>query len=103
MDENEANEPMVDAKENGTASTDGESGKGSVRRPKVSVGGVKPDTLLARIGTRGVVLGIVALVVVAVLFVPPVSLLDRLAVVGYESLSAENPAVSHLDGLTLRV
>jgi hypothetical protein len=59
--------------------------------------------LKGRIGTRGVFLGVVGVLVVAALLLPPISLLDRLAIVGYETLSAENASVSHPDGVVLRL
>ncbi len=54
-------------------------------------------------GLRNLVLGAVALLVVAVGLLPPVSALHRLGIVGFETLSANSAAVSHPDGLTLRV
>lgn len=45
----------------------------------------------------------VALAIIVALFVPPVSLLERLAVVGYQTLGAQKVAVEHPDGLILRV
>ncbi|MGD2165741.1 MAG: NBR1-Ig-like domain-containing protein [Anaerolineae bacterium] len=58
---------------------------------------------MQRIGLSRLVLGLVALLVVAALLLPPISLLDRLGVVGYETLSPSRVAVSHPDGLTLQV
>ncbi len=58
---------------------------------------------LGQAGFRRVILGAVAALVVAAAFLPPLSLLHRLGIVGYETLDAENTAVSHSDGLTLRV
>jgi hypothetical protein len=59
--------------------------------------------LTERIGGRGLVLGVVALLVVAAVLLPPVSLLNRLGIVGYESLSADRVSVSHADGIILQV
>jgi hypothetical protein len=56
-----------------------------------------------RIGTRGLFLGVVGLLVVVALLLPPISLLSRLGIVGFETLSADNDAVSHADGVVLRV
>ncbi len=56
-----------------------------------------------RSGLRWAVVGLVSLLVIAALFVPPVSLLDRSGLIGYETLSAENASVSHPDGVTLQV
>jgi len=59
--------------------------------------------LLRRIGFNRLVLGVVSLLVIVALLLPPISLLRRLGVVGYETLSANSVAVSHPDGLTLQV
>jgi len=47
--------------------------------------------------------GLVALLVIAGLLLPPVSLLRRLGLVGYTMLAADNETVSHPDGLSLCV
>ena len=56
-----------------------------------------------KIGFGRTVLGIVALLVVVAALLPPISLLQRLGLVGYQTLSAKNAVVSHPDGLTLQV
>ena len=56
----------------------------------------------ARIGIIVLAVLGVALILVA-LFLPPLSLLDRLGIFGYSALSADSPEVSHPDGLTVRV
>jgi len=58
---------------------------------------------MRRIGFGRVVLGVVAILLVVALLLPPISLLRRLGLVGYETLSADSVAVSHPDGLTLQV
>ena len=45
----------------------------------------------------------VGALVIAALLLPPVSLLERLGIVGYTILDAANPSISHPDGLTLSV
>ncbi len=49
------------------------------------------------------VYGAIAFLVIGALLLPPVSLPQRLHITGYTRLSAENPSVSHPDGLTVRV
>jgi spore germination protein YaaH len=59
-----------------------------------------------QVGDNTWIYGVAALVVVVLivaLFIPPFSLLQRLGITGFTVLSAKNPAVSHPDGLTLRV
>jgi hypothetical protein len=43
------------------------------------------------------------ILILVALFLPPLSLLQRLGILGYTRLDAENPEVSHLDGVTMRV
>ena len=50
-----------------------------------------------------VILGFVAVLVIVGLFLPPISLAQRLFQGGSERLSADSPQVSHPDGLTLSV
>jgi spore germination protein YaaH len=59
--------------------------------------------LLRRIGLSRLVLGVVGLLVIVAVLLPPISLLSRLGIVGYETLNADNVAVSHPDGVTLQV
>jgi len=59
--------------------------------------------LLRGIGFSRVVFGVLAVLVVVALLLPPLSLLQRFGVVGYETLSASQSVVSHPDGLTLQV
>ena len=47
--------------------------------------------------------GVIGVLIIVALTLPPVSLLQRLGIVGYTTLSAENNTVSHPDGLTLTV
>jgi hypothetical protein len=61
------------------------------------------DWLTGRIGARGLVLGVVGLLVIVALLLPPISLLNRLGIVGYETLSADTASVSHPDGIVLKV
>lgn len=98
MDEKTRGRPTGDAEEKGPASTDKPGGN-----PMGGAQSVTLVSLLGHVGVRGAVLGILALVLVAALFLPPASLLERLAIVGYETLSAENVAVSYPEGLTLQV
>jgi len=43
----------------------------------------------------------IGVLVVAALFLPPASLLQRLGLVGYASLNADNPCASHSDGISV--
>ena len=47
--------------------------------------------------------GVIGVLVIIALLLPPISLLERLGIVGYTTLNAENASVSHPDGLTLSV
>jgi len=47
--------------------------------------------------------GMIAILIVVALFLPPVSLLGRLGLVGYTTLNAEKGSISHPDGLTLSI
>ncbi|MEA3341949.1 MAG: hypothetical protein U9R15_18455, partial [Chloroflexota bacterium] len=47
--------------------------------------------------------GMIGVLVIVALMLPPVSLLHRLGIVGYTTINAENSSVSHPDGLTLSV
>ena len=58
---------------------------------------------IREIGFTRAVIGIVSILVILALLLPPISLLRRLGIVGYEPLSASHVAVSHPDGLTLQV
>lgn len=49
------------------------------------------------------VYGAIAFLVIGALLLPPISLPQRLHITGYTPLNAENPSVSHPDGLTVRV
>ncbi len=51
----------------------------------------------------GWVYGLIAVFVVVALLLPPISLPQRLGLVGYTRLNADNPSVSHPDGITVRV
>jgi hypothetical protein len=59
--------------------------------------------LIRRIGFGRLLLGVVALLVIAAAFLPPISLLRRMGVIGYETLNADTILVSHPDGVSLRV
>ena len=59
--------------------------------------------LVERIGFGRLVSGAVALFVIAALLLPPISILQRLGLVGYETLNADHAMVSHPDGMTLQV
>ena len=47
--------------------------------------------------------GVVAVVVIILLLLPPVSLLTRLGIGGYDTLDASSSSISHTDGLTMSV
>ncbi|MEE8389949.1 MAG: NBR1-Ig-like domain-containing protein, partial [Anaerolineae bacterium] len=47
--------------------------------------------------------GLVAVVIIIALLLPPVSLLKRLGITGYTALNAQDSSISHADGLTLSV
>ena len=47
--------------------------------------------------------GVIGILIVVALFLPPVSLLGRLGLVGYTTLNAEKGSISHPDGLTVSV
>jgi len=47
--------------------------------------------------------GVIGVLVIVALLLPPISLLERLGIVGYTTINAENSATSHPDGLTLSV
>jgi hypothetical protein len=59
--------------------------------------------LLRRIGLTRLVVGVIAVLAVVALLVPPISLLSRLGIVGYQTLNADSVTVSHPDGVTLQV
>ena len=68
--------------------------------------GQRLQATFAQAGGRLVVvlLGLVGIALILVaLFLPPVSLLERLGVFGYTALDAENSQVTHPDGLTVSV
>ncbi|MGD9028859.1 MAG: hypothetical protein PVG25_03515, partial [Anaerolineae bacterium] len=60
-------------------------------------------TFAGQVTMRGLVLGVVGLLVILALLLPPISLLRRLGIVGYETLNAANASVSHPDGIALKV
>ncbi|MDY7077307.1 MAG: NBR1-Ig-like domain-containing protein [Chloroflexota bacterium] len=47
--------------------------------------------------------GLIGLLIIIALFLPPVSLLNRLGITGYTPLDAEDSSASHPDGITLSV
>ena len=47
--------------------------------------------------------GVIAILIIAALLLPPISLLGRLGIAGYSTLNAANSSISHPDGLTLSV
>ncbi|MDY6877576.1 MAG: NBR1-Ig-like domain-containing protein [Chloroflexota bacterium] len=47
--------------------------------------------------------GVIGMLVIVALLLPPVSLLERLGIVGYTTVNAENSTASHPDGLALSV
>jgi hypothetical protein len=49
------------------------------------------------------VIGLAVVVLIVALFIPPFSLLQRIGITGFTRLNANNPAVVHPDGLTMRV
>ncbi|MGD2148635.1 MAG: hypothetical protein PVH41_18210, partial [Anaerolineae bacterium] len=59
--------------------------------------------LAGRTGLRWLVLGGLVGLLVAALLLPPISLLTRIGVVGYERLSADKVSVAHPDGIKLQV
>jgi hypothetical protein len=56
-----------------------------------------------RLNVKALIYGAIGVLVIAALFLSPISLLERLGIVGYTTLDAENSSVSHADGLTLSV
>ena len=94
---------MVDAEGKGLSRSDEHAGKSSTNAPAMGAQGARSGSLLRRVGFPAAVVGILSLVVIAVMFVPPMALMQRLGLVGYETLSAQNAAVSHPDGVTVRV
>ncbi|RLC86508.1 MAG: hypothetical protein DRJ03_08605 [Chloroflexi bacterium] len=54
-------------------------------------------------GSGAWVYGMIGLLVIVALMLPPISLLRRLGIVGYTTISAENNSASHPDGLTISV
>jgi hypothetical protein len=56
-----------------------------------------------RVNVKALIYGAIGVLVIAALFLSPISLLERLGIVGYTTLDAENSSVSHADGLTLSV
>ena len=51
----------------------------------------------------GWIYGFIAALVIIALLLPPISLLQRLGITGYETLDADTASVSHPDGITLAV
>ncbi|HET90181.1 MAG TPA: hypothetical protein ENN99_05515, partial [Chloroflexi bacterium] len=49
------------------------------------------------------VYGVIGLVIIVALLLPPVSLLNRLGITGYDALDAGHSSISHPDGVTLSV
>ena len=47
--------------------------------------------------------GVIGVLIIVALMLPPVSLLQRLGIIGYVTINAENNTASHSDGLTLTV
>lgn len=47
--------------------------------------------------------GVIGLLVIVALLLPPISLLQRLGIAGYTTINTENNSISHPDGLTLSV
>jgi len=58
---------------------------------------------LQQVGFGRAMVGVLSVLVVLVLLLPPVSLLGRLGIVGYETLSSSHVAASHPDGMTVQV
>ncbi len=56
-----------------------------------------------RIDLRLIVFGVVGLLVIASLFLPPISLLRRLGITGYTTINADNNSISHPDGVSLSI
>ena len=54
-----------------------------------------------RVNVKALILIVVGVLLIAAPLLPPISLLERLGIVGYTTLDAENSSVSHADGLTL--
>ena len=54
-------------------------------------------------GSGAWVYGAIGVLIIVALLLPPVSLLQRLGIVGYTTINAENNTTSHPDGLTLSV
>jgi len=103
MDEKTPEKPTIDAEGKGPASTGKEAKENPGGSPMGSADSMTSSSLLERVGVRGAIMGVVALAVIAALFVPPVSLLERFAIIGYDTLSAQNVSVSQPDGVMLQV
>ena len=56
-----------------------------------------------RVNIRALIFIVIGVLLIAAPLLPPISLLERLGIVGYTTLNAENSSVSHADGLTLSV
>jgi len=56
-----------------------------------------------QLSTGAWIYGVIGVLVIVALLLPPISLLERLGIVGYTILDAENASISHPDGLTLSV
>ncbi|MCK4315137.1 MAG: hypothetical protein KAX24_05140, partial [Anaerolineae bacterium] len=56
-----------------------------------------------RLSTGAWLYGATGVLVIVALLLPPISLLERLGIVGYTTVNAENSIISHPDGLTLSV
>mgnify|MGYP001041664765 CR=1 FL=1 len=56
-----------------------------------------------RLSTGAWLYGVIGVLVIVALLLPPISLLERLGIVGYTTLNTENVSVSHADGLMLSV
>lgn len=56
-----------------------------------------------QVNIKALILIVVGVLLIAAPLLPPISLLERLGIVGYTTLDAENSSVSHADGLTLSV
>lgn len=74
----------------------------------------QPPTLLQRLrttlahvrsqpGSGAWAYGVIGVLIIVALMLPPVSLLRRLGIIGYTTVNAENYTISHPDGLTLSV
>ncbi len=63
-----------------------------------------PTAFLSNLISGGYwVYGIITILLIAALILPPISLAQRLGISGYTRLDADTPSISHPDGMTIRI